>query len=720
MRKCRPVGLSVVVAFVSASLIAAVPDPDGQSRAETPALPPNASAPPEVAVEEPPESATRVETAAAIDAGGRLTISTKVTLVGPGSDMARELLWGGIPAAREIAFSLANVQSGAPPVEPQDVSHSDPRDLSHPVEIAYRLVLAGFAPPEEKEIRVPVPSAVLRVSAYALSMVGEPSIAPVDPIPLGGPSDALEITEWTLEEGDTAVPPVGVRVDRDFGRYESTYTLHGRVFRATRSLRVRSVEFPAARRAELASFGKAMTNDLDQRVTVRLGRPRDPRTIAKNLDAGSLLELAQIAFRDRDVDLALDLLNQATRADPENANAWALLGQVRIHGRDLDGAVAALEKARELDPADTRYASSLALAYSMSRRPVDAVPALRKGLAVDPLDSGLQYRLAWILERENEWAAAAEAYERLIALAPGEPNGLIGAARAQYELGNHEAARERVGRALAHNPSIRGRLAAARVLAHPEIDPARADELVLGVMREAASVCRAVSLDHVPEDYWIALDNLAEAYRIRGEVLVERKAYDDAIKDLGVAYDIYPRDEIALGLAEAHARKGDPETGFRYFALTREARRRNAKIEIPAYLAPYVKRKYPDAETLQTALEALGKERLFQRKVETVGGPFRVPEQYPGDMGHDFKVLLLVDENGLVESHRAEGGRDPFLASALRDLPRIRFKPVGLPEAPVKTLRVVEFFYLPIKEVRAFWEFASPPEHGPEEWEWEE
>ena len=35
----------------------------------------------------------------------------------------------------------------------------------------------------------------------------------------------------------------------------------------------------------------------------------------------------------------------------------------------------------------------------------------------------------------------------------------------------------------------------------------------------------------------------------------------------------------------------------------------------------------------------------------------------------------------------------------------MKFRPLGLPSAPITSVRLVEFFYLPTKEVRAFSRF---------------
>jgi tetratricopeptide (TPR) repeat protein len=626
------------------------------------------------------------------------------------------MLWMGAGAVQEMVQALAKIQLGGPFAEPRDLSFSDPRDLQSPVRVTYRLDRTGFVTAGGNLARGAVPASWLALLGYSL-VVGPENGPRLEENPLlTGPQEFVETFVLDLEEGDSVTAPAGVVLDRDFARYESTYTVEPGVFRAIRTFRLRFESLPLDRKAEILSFGQAMVKDLEQELVVRLATARDPRAVAQDLDASSFIALARAAHENREWDLAQEFLQKATQAEPTRVEAWVLLGAVHLRKGEGAEGLAALEKARELAPGDTRVYRTLAWGYRVVGRFADGIAAVRQGLAIDPLDALLQHGLAWFLEELEDWAGAAEAYDRLVSLRPDSVHGLLGAARTRYAQGNFEAARERVERSMTLHPSGRDRIAAARILAHPEIDPAKAEEVLLGVMREAASSCRGVSLDHVPDDYWDALWTLAVAYRARGEARLEAKQFGDAIKNLKAAYDMFPEEDLALLLAEAHSRKGDPETGFRYFALTWEARRRDRKPEVPSYLRGFVTRKYPDQPSLDRALETLGKEHLFQDKVETAGGPFRVPEKYPGDQGQDFKILLLVDENGLVEAHRAQGGHDPFLAAAIRDLPRIRFAPVGLPEAPVKTLRVVEFFYLPVEEVRAFWKFAPPPARPPAGW----
>src|SRR5262249_3186491 len=85
-------------------------------------------------------------------------------------------------------------------------------------------------------------------------------------------------------------------------------------------------------------------------------------------------------------------------------------------------------------------------------------------------------------------------------------------------------------------------------------------------------------------------------------------------------------------------------------------------------------------------------------------GAFVLPD---GDTGAGLEIDLrvLVDERGKVEDAEARDGNEPFRKAALRDVRRVRFQPLETPDGPIQSVRVVQFFYLPVREVRAFCRF---------------
>jgi hypothetical protein len=217
-----------------------------------------------------------------------------------------------------------------------------------------------------------------------------------------------------------------------------------------------------------------------------------------------------------------------------------------------------------------------------------------------------------------------------------------------------------------------------------------------------------VSLDRVPDDYWTSIGLLTGAYEVQGAAAAQRGDFDQAIAIFLTAYDIAAWPTTATWLARAYAGKGDPATAIRYFAHA--SRSESRKPEVPKELRDYVGKEFGGSDSaLQSKLSELGKERLFLDRIVPENGAFVVPSTDPGSQGVTILVRVLVDENGKVEDARTESEAAAFRSAALADVRRIRFKPLGTPEAPIKSLRVVEFFYLPATEVRAFWRFAEPP-----------
>lgn len=69
-----------------------------------------------------------------------------------------------------------------------------------------------------------------------------------------------------------------------------------------------------------------------------------------NADADVLTEEASALLLAQYPQEAVDLLGEAVRLEPENAEAWYLLSVANVRGGDREGAARARRRARELDP----------------------------------------------------------------------------------------------------------------------------------------------------------------------------------------------------------------------------------------------------------------------------------------------------------------------------------------------------------------------------------
>ena len=112
--------------------------------------------------------------------------------------------------------------------------------------------------------------------------------------------------------------------------------------------------------------------------------------------------------------------------DPKLAQAWALRGKIYLAQRDFTHAEPDLLKAIELDPNLEPAYLLLAQLYVASNRQEEAIAKLsafvEKNKTVQAVPALMQ--LAMIQEQLKHFAAARDAYEKLLAVAPNSPLAL--------------------------------------------------------------------------------------------------------------------------------------------------------------------------------------------------------------------------------------------------------------------------------------------------------
>src|SRR5258706_11502521 len=119
---------------------------------------------------------------------------------------------------------------------------------------------------------------------------------------------------------------------------------------------------------------------------------------------------------------AQDLARRAMAAEPHNPNVLHALGELSLEMGDAALASDLLVQAIERRPPPVPGAWHVSLAHALVRlgKLDDAIRAFRAGLAADPDNTpgwlGLARALHWV----GDLRAAIEAWEKAIALAPGD------------------------------------------------------------------------------------------------------------------------------------------------------------------------------------------------------------------------------------------------------------------------------------------------------------
>jgi hypothetical protein len=130
---------------------------------------------------------------------------------------------------------------------------------------------------------------------------------------------------------------------------------------------------------------------------------------------------------------------------------------------------------------------------------------------------------------------------------------------------------------------------------------------------------------------------------------------------------------------------------------------------VPSDLKEWVDKTFPTDAALRFAIKKHVGDRDEEWRLRPKSGELTMPEGGVSNEGAVVKARVLVDENGKIKDALFLDGKEPFLSTARSDLPRLDFEPIGPRGSRFASLRILEFFYLPLPEVRARWAFDLPP-----------
>jgi len=176
------------------------------------------------------------------------------------------------------------------------------------------------------------------------------------------------------------------------------------------------------------------------------------------------MSLFQILWSSGEHDAASQCLRRVARVFPSDVDSRGLLGQYYMEKSDPWSAITPLEEAIAVAPAqdsrrgritrmlDTAYLAAGSMEASRGQF-ARAVDFSEKSIHLDPEGMGGYALKANVCRRTKDFKGAADALERMSALAPGEPNFQLSLGDVDYQGGNRDAAREHWQRALQLAPT---------------------------------------------------------------------------------------------------------------------------------------------------------------------------------------------------------------------------------------------------------------------------
>ena len=122
------------------------------------------------------------------------------------------------------------------------------------------------------------------------------------------------------------------------------------------------------------------------------------------------------------VDQAISAANTQIAKSPNNSGFYDLLGTTLFyHKKDLSGAATAFQKAGELDKNNFDAQLKLAQVQATKGSTDDAIATCRRVLENNPNEHGFYIFLGDLYQSKRDWKEAAEAYQKALAIRPGNP-----------------------------------------------------------------------------------------------------------------------------------------------------------------------------------------------------------------------------------------------------------------------------------------------------------
>jgi Tfp pilus assembly protein PilF len=160
-------------------------------------------------------------------------------------------------------------------------------------------------------------------------------------------------------------------------------------------------------------------------------------------------------------------ITEAIRLDPGNALYHQILGTLYLYNEEYQTAERETLRALELDPNLAEARNNLGLVYLAQGRVTDAAAQFRKAIAnlSYPTPEIAYYNLGKADYRLGDYAAAADAYERSLAILPGNQEGRFELGMSYARLGRLQEAEKSLTMALAlRKDSVRTRYELGMVL----------------------------------------------------------------------------------------------------------------------------------------------------------------------------------------------------------------------------------------------------------------
>ena len=562
---------------------------------------------------------------------GTLDADVRMTFRGD-SEVLTRLSVRAVPEAKWKDYIEYLAKSAGIEGEASNVKFSDFLDLKKPMEYSFHINKLNYFNRFAGEPKLQLPMGQMEFKSPEESEDGKP-------IDLSMVRLDYDV-KLTFPKQFSIQLPLPVKLDREFGHYESKYSLAGQTITARRTLELTAAEIPADDYGQLQAFRRIVSTDSRQELSITVAKTADSE-VASDISPEELLKSAESALRNGDYQAAIDLLNQVIKKQPKHKTAYETLGRAyRALGNDAE-AEAAFKKAVEMDPYSPYAYNYLGLTYWKEHLYEAAAAQFQKQLEVDPLDKWAHYYLGEMLNEQKKFADAEAELEKANSITPNSAGVLIALGKANLGLGNSEKAQMYFSKAvsLAPNPSTWNDVAYDLADQKGNLDLAK--QYAESAVSSVAAALRNVRLSDLKIQQLAAVNFLAMCWDTLGWVHFQKGDVPVAEKYLTAAWDMSQQATVADHLGQLYEKKGDRDKAIEYYSLSLAS-------------------DHPDPETRSRLAKLVGDKKVNklvdrQHDALTKARTFDLPNA-KGEGSADFYIALAPGPK--VEDVRYIGGND--------------------------------------------------------------
>lgn len=224
-----------------------------------------------------------------------------------------------------------------------------------------------------------------------------------------------------LPQDVTIQPPLDIKLERDYIRYQTSYSAQKNIVTAVRKIEVLSTEIDSEHRQDYEAFQRSLDADESQNMVVHLPLGFVAKSSgSSSTSADELMRRAEIEYRERNYTDAYADYRKVSELDSKRKGIWTHIGLVEGHLRHYDDAIKDYQKAIEADAFDAQAHAELGGIYLSVNKPELATEELNKATQIDPLNHRAHYLLGWYYAvRKNDYVNAVPELEKAIATGAG-------------------------------------------------------------------------------------------------------------------------------------------------------------------------------------------------------------------------------------------------------------------------------------------------------------